>query len=79
MTTPYQTSMVLKYGDVDNVPKDVKTLNDIIDRQGITLLIDVIAEYVGQRAIAYKWTSLERRQVMNQYVEELREAIIERT
>lgn len=37
----------MKYGDYDNVTKDVKVLNDILNRQGYTLLMEVIAEHFG--------------------------------
>lgn len=69
----------MKYGDYDNVTKDVKTLNDIIDRQGASLLIDVLAEKVGNTAIKHKLTSDEIVTVMQSMLTELKESILERT
>lgn len=67
-----------RYGDVDQVRQDVKTLNEIQARQGSNLLIDIIAESCGEAANKFQLNSVERRRLLNDLVEELREAILER-
>ena len=76
---PYVSSIVSLYGDVDNVKRDVATLNDIIARQSARLLLDVIAEHIGQAAIKYKLTSTEVSRLRNSTIDSLNMAIIERT
>jgi len=43
----YTSSVIKKYGDSENVPQDVKTIFEILDRQGSSILIDCLAEKVG--------------------------------
>lgn len=74
----YNTSIVIKYGDIDNVQRDVKTLNDIIDRQGMSLLVDVLAERIGQRCIKFKLPEAGRDYLRDQLLCELNDAINER-
>jgi len=74
----YQSSIINKYGDTENVKSDIKKLNDILQRQSKTLLIDVIAEYVGQCAIKFNYTLEEKNRVVISLTNELREALQER-
>ena len=74
----YTSSIVNNYGDTDNVKKDTRVLNDILSRQGTSLLIDVIAETTGETCNKFKLNSLDRRQLVNTLVDELREALLER-
>lgn len=46
----YVSSIVHKYGDEESVKRDAKTILEIIGRQGIPLLLDVIAESCGETA-----------------------------
>lgn len=51
----YVSSITTKYGDIENVKKDIKVLNEILSRQGSSLLIrtshfetdilNIVAEY----------------------------------
>lgn len=66
------------YGDVDRVRDDVKVLNDILMRQGVGLLIDVIAESVGEKVLLFKMNAVESGRVRDSFVGELLEAINER-
>lgn len=68
----------MRYGDYDNVTKDVKTLNEILNRQGTNLLIDVIAEYAGEAALKFDLDSEERKRIVDSLVNELKESILER-
>lgn len=66
------------YGDIDKVKADVKTLNDILSRQGSSLLIDVIAEHCGNFVNTYKLHSSDRAMLIISLVDELAEALKER-
>lgn len=74
----YTSSIIFKYGDVDKVKQDAKTLRDIIARQGSSLLIDCIAEHVGEAAINHNFDQTEKMRIVRSLTEELREAILER-
>lgn len=67
------------YGDYDNVTKDVKTLNDILGRQGNKLLLDVIAEHVGNCVNNFKLNEEETKRLRDSLLSDLKEAILERT
>lgn len=77
--SPYVSSIIFKYGDTDRVREDVKTLNEILGRQGLSLFIDVIAECVARSALEFKNTNAEVKVATESIVDELREAIGERT
>ncbi len=74
----YVSSIINKYGDIDNVKNDVKVLNEILSRQSKSLLIDVMASFVGDCALKYKYTEAEKMLVVNSLVAELRESLLER-
>ena len=76
---PYVSSIVSLYGDVDNVKRDVATLNDILSRQGSRLLTDVIAEHIGQAKLNHNFSPVEVKRIKALVLEELSNAIIERT
>ncbi len=69
--------MISKYGDTDSVKNDVKTLNEMISRQGITLVIDVIAEHAGGTAIKFGLNDIERDRLLHSLYTELKEALSE--
>lgn len=69
---------VLRYGHPEKVKQDVITLNDIIARQGSSLLLDVIAENCGINANLFKLSEEDRLTMCDGYTNELREAILER-
>lgn len=74
----YTSSIISKYGDIDKVKTDVKTLNEILSRQGISLLIDVIAEHIGDTVNKFKLGPSDRAMTMITTVDELEAAIKER-
>ena len=78
MSNPYVSSIITKYGDIENVPTDIKTLNEIQSRQGSTLLIDSLAESVATTANKFKLTALERETLIENLVLELQDALRER-
>jgi hypothetical protein len=75
----YTSSITTKYGDIDNVKQDVKTLHDILARQGASLLIDVIAESCGETVSKFKLKSREVMVLRNALCKELMFSINERT
>jgi hypothetical protein len=68
----------MKYGYPEKVKADVETLNEILSRQGSSLLIDVIAEHVGSVVSTFKLSKSEVNRVQQSLVVELKEAISER-
>lgn len=74
----YTSSIVTKYGDVDNVKKDTKTLFEILDRQGASLLIDAIAEYTATEANKLRFAGSDRSMTMIALVDELEASLKER-
>lgn len=74
----YVSSIVSKYGDTNNARQDSKALREILERQGVSLLIDVLADHVGVCANNHKLTETERNKVRDSMLNELRESINER-
>lgn len=74
----YNSSIINKYGDTENVKKDSKMLRDILDRQGASLLIDAIAEHLGDTAIKFKFHSSDTAMAKIALIDELTNAINER-
>jgi len=68
----------MRYGDYDNVSKDLKSIAEIINRQGLMLVIDAIAEHVGTCAIKFKLSEDENQRVMSDILKEIKESILER-
>lgn len=67
-----------KYGNPDSVKRDLNALNDIMARQGHSLLLDAIAETCGHSANRYQMSETERKRMVESLVNELKEAILER-
>lgn len=74
----YVSSIINKYGDTSKVKEDVKVLNEIISRQGTTLLIDVISEYAGKAANKFNLNANDRADLINNIKEELAGSLSER-
>lgn len=75
----YTSSIIFKYGDTENVKNDVRLLRDIMKRQGMSLLIDAMAEYSAENVLKFKISSIEAEKLNAGIVNELREALNERT
>ena len=67
------------YGDLSNLTNDNKTLSDIIQRQGLTLIVDHIANFVGENAIKWNLSSDEVNRLTDSLIFDLKNAISERT
>lgn len=74
----YTSSIISKYGDTDNVSRDVKKLLEIMASQGSQLLIDVIAEEAGASANRLKLTEPERNNLRRSLTNSLYNALKER-
>ena len=68
----------MKYGDYDNVTKDSKTIAEIFYRQGASLILEVLAERVGEAALRFDINGKERALLRDKMVNELREEINDR-
>ena len=75
---PYVSSIINKYGDADRVKADVSAVWEILDRQGASLLIDALAEYVGTDAKKFKFSGSDRAMTMIALVDELEASLKER-
>jgi hypothetical protein len=75
----YTSSIINLYGDNDKVREDSKVLKDILDRQGTTLLLHVIANHVGSNAYKYDLTQGDVTRLKDSLTSELRNSINERT
>lgn len=69
----------MRYGDESKVKEDVKVLNDILWRQGSNLLIDTLAEYIGETSLQYRFNSIDIDRLKQSILNELKDAINERT
>ena len=78
MSSQYTSSIISKYGDIDKVSIDSHRIFEIIDRQGSTLLIDLIAEHAGRTANKFKFAPSDRAMTRIALVDELDEALKER-
>ena len=47
------------YGDLDNVKKDLSTLKEILDRQGSDIILESIAEQIGQCKLKFNLSGAE--------------------
>jgi hypothetical protein len=74
----YVSSIIIKYCDITNVKRDSKTLNEIVNRQGSTFLIDVLASYIGETALKLKLNSNDRDILIKDLTNELKDALQER-
>lgn len=68
----------MSYGDMGNVRTDMKTLKNIISRQGVGLVNDMIAESIGETVLKFKLNTAEATRIRESVVNELKEAINER-
>lgn len=68
----------MKYGDYDNVGKDATIIREIMSRQGNALLLECIADSIGESRIKFNLTFEEARRVMDETLAELKADISER-
>lgn len=67
------------YGDVDNVQKDAATIKEILARQGVDLLLEVIANHVGEVRLKFKLDEKEVQALKSSLRLSLTDLINERT
>ena len=68
----------MRYGDYDNVTKDSKAIYDIQSRQGSTILLECIAESIGDACIKFNLSDKEKKKLLNKTINNLKEEILER-
>jgi len=66
------------YGDFNNIQNDVKTLHDIINRQGTNLVVDCLAESLGNTGLKFNLTDKECIKIMDSIIDEFRTQTFER-
>lgn len=74
----YISSVVCKYGDEARVKRDAATVFEIIERQGSTLLLDLIAESCAETANKFSMTDDERYNLRTSLIRDLTDALCER-
>lgn len=68
----------MSYGDYDNAAKDLKTLKEIIQRQGSQIALEAIAESIGDTNLKFKFSQIEIDRIIKGECEELAQQILER-
>lgn len=66
------------YGNLTTLHTDIKSVNSILENQGINLLIDVIAEYVGTQSVKYNFSTEESNRLRDSVISDLESQINER-
>lgn len=66
------------YGDIERVKEDSKLLDDILQRQGSSLLIDVIVESCSRAANKFLLNKEDRERLVSSLMEDFKDAILER-
>lgn len=66
------------YGDVDNVAKDPTAIREIISRQGLDIVLEVIADNVAESRQKFNLNEKEMDAVVNSIRMSLAELISER-
>lgn len=59
MKANYSASGYQVYGDLDNVKKDSVILKDILERQGSDIVLESIAEQIGQCKLKFNLSGAE--------------------
>jgi hypothetical protein len=68
----------MTFHDESNVQRDIKTLHDIIERQGYLFLLEVVANGLGRFAETYKIKALERCSLIDKTVQLFSKTLSER-
>ena len=70
--------MITKYGDEANIRTDRMIVNEIIGRQGLSLIIDVIVDQCENVSTKFKLDSNNRASLENNVIKELQSTFNER-
>lgn len=74
----YSILGTLSYGDIDHVKEDALVIRQIINRQGFDLLLECIAEYIGESNVKYGLTEKQIETLKKSLADSLIELINER-
>jgi len=66
------------YGDIESVKSDVRAVHDILARQGYSLVLDCIAEYIGITAAKLDLSFDESINLIDSLTAELESQTLER-
>ena len=66
------------YGDFERIKSDVQTLHDIINRQGTNLVVDCMAEIIGDTSCKHNLTFDESKKALESIIDELKTQTFER-
>ena len=66
------------YGDFERIKSDVETLHDIINRQGTNLVVDCMAEIIGDTSSKHNLTFDESKKALESIIDELKTQTFER-
>lgn len=67
------------YGDIDNVRKDSALIREILDRQGTDLILEVIANQIGEKVSEFNMNQGAINNIVNSISNSLKELVSERT
>lgn len=79
MKANYSSRGYQVYGDADSVVKDAVSLTEIIERQGFDIVLESIANYVGNTVVKFKLSQDEVEAIKSSLRMSLIELIDERT
>jgi hypothetical protein len=79
MKANYSSRGYQVYGDSQNVKKDADTIREILGRQGVDLLLEVIANNVGNNVVEFKLSPKDVDAIKASYTLSLYQLIDERT
>lgn len=74
----YISSIIHTYGDMEKVKQDAKTIHEIVERQGITFLLDCAAEFTGKAANRLNLNEQDRYHLLKNCVQTYKESLEER-
>lgn len=66
------------YGDLPQLQQDIKTLTDIFNRQGASLMVDSLAEQVATSLSKFSLDDADRTRAATAVVNDLKEQLSER-
>lgn len=78
MKANYSSRGYQVYGDVGNVPNDSAAIREIISRQGVDIVLEVIADTVAESKKKFNLTENEMQMAVNSIRMSLLELISER-
>jgi hypothetical protein len=68
-----------EYGDLENRKQDIKALEDMISRQGLNFIVDVVSNSIGETVLKYKLDKTEVKRLRDSLLADFKNAINDRT